>query len=43
MKVRVFQNSKEKARLGAARCPWAWEWTEYGRRVAQTLGSKEDA
>jgi|LSQX01.2.fsa_nt_gb integrase len=43
MKVRVFQNSKEKARLGAARCPWACEWTENGRRVAQTLGSKEDA
>ena len=43
MKVRVFQDGKEKARLGAKKCPWSIEWRENGRKRRKTLGSKQDA
>ena len=43
MKVRVFQDSKELARLGEKACPWLIEWRENGRKRRETLGRKGDA
>lgn len=43
MRVRVFQDSKEKARLGARKCPWSVEWRDNGRRRSKSIGSKDDA
>jgi integrase len=42
-KVRVFQDSKERARVGPRACPWSVEWRENGRRRSKTLGTKADA
>ena len=43
MKARVFQDTKEKKRLGAKKCPWSVEWRENGRRRSKTMGRKDDA
>ncbi len=43
MRVRVFQDSKELARLGAKACPWSIEWRENGRKRRKVLGKKADA
>lgn len=43
MKVRVFQDSKELARLGEKVCPWTIEWRDNGRKRRKTIGKKEDA
>lgn len=43
MKVRMFQDSKEKARVGAKLCPWGIEWRQNGRKQRKTIGSKNDA
>ncbi len=42
MKVRVFQDPKEKKRRGR-QCPWSVEWRENGRRRSKTIGKKADA
>ena len=43
MKVRVFQDPKEKKRRGPRSCPWSVEWRENGRRRSKAIGSKEKA
>ncbi len=43
MRVRVFQDSKEKARVGAKACPWSIEWRSNGRKLRKAIGSKQDA
>lgn len=42
-KVRVFQDAKQRVKLGARRCPWSVEWRENGKRKSKTLGTKDDA
>ncbi|MHC4181410.1 MAG: hypothetical protein ACYSWU_28255, partial [Planctomycetota bacterium] len=42
MKVRVFQDPKEKKRRGR-KCPWSVEWRENGRRRSKTVGTKAEA
>lgn len=42
-KVRVFQVTHEKVRLGAKNCPWSVEWREKGRRRTKTIGTKAEA
>ncbi len=42
-KVRIFQVSHEKARLGAEDCPWSIEWRENGRRRQEKVGTREQA
>jgi len=43
MKVRVFQEVKEKKRRGPKSCPWGVEWRENGRRRSKVVGRKGDA
>ena len=43
MKIRVFQDGKQKKRLGARKCPWSVEWRENGRRRSKAIGAKADA
>ena len=43
MKVRIFQDPKEKKRRGPKSCPWSVEWRENGRRRSKTIGTKADA
>ena len=43
MRVRVFQDPKEKKRRGPKSCPWSVEWRENGRRRSKTIGSKDEA
>ena len=42
MKVRVYQDGKEKKRRGRL-CPWSVEWRENGRRRSKAIGTKSDA
>jgi len=42
-KVRVFQVSHEKARLGGDACPWSIEWRENGRRRTEKVGTRQQA
>ena len=43
MKVRLFQDPKEKKRRGPRSCPWSVEWRENGRRRSKAVGTKADA
>ena len=43
MKVRVFQDPKEKKRRGPRSCPWSVEWRVNGNRRSKTIGTKADA
>lgn len=41
--VRIFQDAKQKGRLGPKKCPWSVEWRDNGRRRSKTIGEKGKA
>jgi len=43
MKVRIYQDGKEKKRRVPRSCPWSVEWRQNGRRRCKTIGAKADA
>ena len=42
-KVRVYQDTHQKKRLGARKCPWSVEWRENGRRRSKAIGPRHQA
>src|SRR6476620_10388473 len=45
MRVRIFQVSRERERLGPRKCPWSIEWRDPAddKKKSETVGSRKDA